>query len=275
MLSKYTIKLNAFLHKKPKVGLALGSGSAKGLSHIGVLKILEENNIPINYIAGSSIGALVGGLYASGLITSKIEQILKELTASRALSLLDPTLKQSIIGGKKVENFLNEELNNATFKDLKIPLKVVATDLATGNPVILSKGNVASAIRASIALPVVFKPTEYDGKLLTDGGISIPVPVEVVRNMGAKVVIAVNLDSYGVGKKKEKLGLYKIATHSINILQHNLGIHTSKNADIIIMPKTGHVPWDKFVRDSQYVIDAGYKAAQEALPKIKRLTKTS
>lgn len=176
-----------------KVGLALSGGGTKGFAHVGVLEVLERHNIPIDYIAGTSMGAVVGALYASGISVPDLKLLAKE---TKWKNLVDFTLPdKGILSGNKIENFMRILLKNKKFKDLNIPTQVVATDISGGKKVVFKKGDVASAVRASISLPSIFVPHQYKGKLLVDGGVLDPVPVQVVREMGADVVIAVDLST--------------------------------------------------------------------------------
>lgn len=254
--------------KRKKVGLALGSGGARGISHIGVIKILVENNIPIDYIAGSSIGAMVGGAYAAKKDIPSIEEIVKKSDWRLIRSLIDPSIKNAILEGKKVEGFIKKYAGNITFNNLKIPLAVVTTDLKTGLPIIIDQGKVVKAIRASIAVPAVFKPIEYKKYLLSDGGLSIPVPVKIVREMGADIVIAVNLDKNIVSPIVKKLTMAKTAIRSVNILRYNLADQETDKADIAICPKTGNVSWGKFI-GGEKLIKIGEKTCEEKISQIK------
>jgi len=174
-----------------KVGLALGGGSAKGFSHIGVLEVLEKHKIPINYIAGTSMGAVVGALYAAGFSIAELKKI---STHIKWEELMDFTLPdRGILSGEKIELFLRKLLKNKRFKDLEIPLAVVAADVNKGEKVIFKSGDVSSALRASISIPSIFVPCTNNNRLLVDGSVLDPVPVDVARQMGADVVIAVNL----------------------------------------------------------------------------------
>ncbi|MFA5015454.1 MAG: patatin-like phospholipase family protein [Actinomycetota bacterium] len=257
--------------KKPKIGLALGSGGAKGLAHIGVIKVLEENNIPIDFIAGSSIGAMVGGFYAVTKDVKRVEEIALNTNWRQMLYLIDPSFRQGLIGGRKVKKFISDNIDKTNFEDCKIPLSVIATDLKTGAVVIINKGEIVPAIRASISFPLVFKPIEQDDRLLADGGLSLPVPVEVVRKMGADIVIAVNLDTnYFPNDHKDKLGFYKIAINSINLLRYHLASWNIIDADIVINPKFGYVHLAKFLNGKDIII-AGEKAAREALPQLQEI----
>jgi len=256
---------------RPKIGLALGSGGARGLAHIGVIKALKENNIVIDFIAGSSIGAMIGGFYASGLDIKEIEEIALSTNWHRVFSLLfDPRLKQGLIGGEKLKTFIEDCISGKRFEDCKIPFAAVATDLKTGEIVILDKGEMASAIRASISIPLVFKPVEIEGRVLADGGLSAPVPVEIVRNMGADIVIAVNLNKHYYSEKW-KPGWYNIVNDSLNILQHHLALLTTANADIVININTGKNNYRYQFVNGQDKILAGEKAVKEILPKLQEM----
>jgi NTE family protein len=257
--------------KCPKIGLALGSGGAKGLAHIGVIKVLEKNNIPIDFIAGSSIGALIGGFYAATKNIKQIEKIALNTNWRQVFSLLDPSLRQGLIGGEKIEKFIEENIGQITFQDLKIHFSAMATDLKTGQTVVLNTGEVVSAIRASISLPLVFKPIKRGKKLLTDGGLSMPVPVETARKTGAELVIAVNLDAdYFSNGQKNNFGFYRIANSTINLLRYHLSCWNVKDADVVIAPKIGNVQWHQFL-NGQKIIFSGEEATRRLLPQLKKL----
>jgi len=255
---------------KPKIGLALGSGGARGLAHIGVIKVLEKNNIPIDFIAGSSIGAMVGGFYAAGLSIREIEEIALSTDWRKVFSVLsDPSLKKGLIGGEKVKAFIESYIDGKSFADCRIPFVTVATDLKTGEIVILSKDKMAQAIRASISIPLVFKPVEIDGRVLADGGLSVPVPVEIARNMGADIVIAVNLDRHYCDEKWSP-GWYDIANDSLNILRHHLALLNTASADMVIEIDAGKSYWYQFVNGRDKIL-AGEEAVERQLPQLREL----
>ncbi len=259
--------------KRSKIGLALGSGGSKGLAHIGVIKVLEKNNIPIDYIAGSSIGAMVGGYYAATKNLKEMEKIAMGTDWKLLLSLIDPSVRQGLVGGKKMEKFMLSHIGKINFKDLQIPFSVAATDLKSGDAVVLNKGDVVSAVRASISYPLFLKPVEWKNKLLTDGGLSLPVPVDVVREMGADIIIAVNLDANyfnDTGTKNSKFGFYKIANNSINVLRHHLASWNILSADVVVEPQTGDIHLKKLV-DGEDVILAGEKAMKVQMVRLKKL----
>ena len=256
--------------KRPKIGLALGSGGSRGLAHIGVIKVLEENNIPIDFIAGSSIGAMVGGFYAAGLSIKEIEEIALSTNWRRVFSVLfDPHLKQGLIGGEKLKTFIENYINGKKFEDCKVPFVTVATDLKTGEVVVLNKGEIAQAIRTSISIPLVFKPAEINGRMLVDGGLSAPVPVEIVRGMGADIIIAVNLDKHYCDEEW-KPGWYNIANDSLNILRHHLALSNVANADIVIDINVGKNYWYQFTNGQDKIL-TGEKATKEVLPRLQEI----
>lgn len=186
-----------------KIGLALGGGAARGCAHIGVLRALEENSIPVGCIAGTSIGAMVGAVYASGGM-DHLEELLLKMDLLQLLSYFDVVFPHSgLVDGRKVTELLRGILGDRSFDDLSVPFAAVATDLRDGSEVVLSSGDVIDAVRASIAVPGVFTPFVTDDALLVDGGLVDPVPVNVVRSLGAEFTIAVDLNRYVVGSKQE------------------------------------------------------------------------
>ncbi|MFC1527355.1 patatin-like phospholipase family protein [Candidatus Neomarinimicrobiota bacterium] len=181
--------------KNIKVGLALGSGSARGWAHIGAIEAIEEAGIPIHYVAGTSIGAFVGAVYATGDLDS-LKQFALQMDWKKVLSYFDVVFPRSgLMDGKKVHELFSIHTKARTFDDFKIPVKIIATDLNTGEKVIIDSGNIIESIRASVSVPGVFTPVNLNNKWLVDGGLVDPVPVKVVREMGADIVIGIDLNS--------------------------------------------------------------------------------
>lgn len=174
--------------KRKTLGIAIGAGAARGLSAIGILKVFEKHNIPIDYIAGTSIGSVIGSLYAYGYKADDIERILVKTKWENYLDFTFP--ENGFMSGNKLEDFLKEKLKNKKFRQLKIPLAVVATDINKGNRVIFTKGDVATAVRASFSLPGFFTPVIMDKMILVDGGITDPIPTDIVRKKCDIVVAA-------------------------------------------------------------------------------------
>ncbi len=181
--------------KKPVVGLVLGSGAARGLAHIGVLKALEAAQIHIDLIVGCSMGAMVGGAYAAGLSSQQIEEIACETNWKRVVQLLFPRRfrRDGLLDGQRVEEFLISLLGEEEIENLPKRFACVATDIRDGEEIILNSGSLVNAIRASISFPFLFQPVQLNGNYLIDGGVVNPVPVSVARQMGATIVIAVNV----------------------------------------------------------------------------------
>ena len=181
--------------KRLKFGLALGSGSARGLAHVGVIQVLNAYNIPIDMIAGTSIGSVIGSLYASGASIEQLMEAALSMKRSKTLALLDPALPHSgFIKGHRAEEIIKSiALKDTTFDDLNIPFAAVATVLKNGAKAVINKGKVIDAVRASISIPGIFTPVKYQDCFLVDGGLVDPVPVDVVKDLGADMVIAVSL----------------------------------------------------------------------------------
>jgi len=189
------------MSKTKKIGLALGSGSARGWSHIGVIHGLLEEGIDIDIVCGTSIGSIVGGALAAGAL-DKLDKWARELAWSDILGFMDVTLPRSgLIEGDRIAKFFRENLSDPNIEDLPLPFAAVSTDMSSGREVWLQKGSLIDAIRASISLPGIFTPFKQGERWLVDGGLVNPVPVSLCRAMGADVVIAVNLNSDIMGKK--------------------------------------------------------------------------
>lgn len=188
--------MKLFRKKNQKIGLALGSGAAKGLAHVGIIKALEEEGIKIDMIAGSSIGAIIGACYAMKGSTKDIEALILKIDWKKLAQLLDPNIAlffKGVFFGKKVKDFLKTIIGDVEFKDLKIPLAVVATDAESGEEVVIREGSVIDAVRASISIPGIFTPVKIKNRFLMDGGVINPVPVSVAKQMGADFIIACNV----------------------------------------------------------------------------------
>lgn len=258
-----------------KVGLALGSGSARGLAHIGVIKVLVENNIPIDYIAGCSIGSVVGALYAAKKDITYIENLIYSLNKKQALSLIDMAPRYGFIKGEKIEKYLEEIIGTKNFYDLKIPFAAVATDLRTAESIVFKNGDLIKAIRSSISIPVAFKPVEYDGRLLTDGGTAMPVPAQVVRSMGAGLVIAVDLNSdYETVHSKNKFNTADMINVALDLMVTNLSNYNNSAADVVVRPKVGKITWNDMFNPKAVILE-GERVMNEALPQVERFLHNS
>ena len=177
---------------RPKLGIALGSGAARGLAHIGVLKVLEKADIPINMITGTSMGAFIGAMYAAGVPVAQMEQVALEIDWLNMARLLAPVMPTSgLSDGKKLVAFMAEIMPARDFKDLRLPLAVTATDINTGEAIIIKQGDLLEALRASLAFPGIFSPVRFGQRFLVDGGLCNPLPTDAARNLGAERIIGV------------------------------------------------------------------------------------
>ncbi|MCD4760182.1 patatin-like phospholipase family protein [archaeon] len=271
-------KIGKWLGKKEKpklkVGLALGSGGIFGLAHIGVLKVLKENNIPIDFIAGTSMGSLVGAYYALTSI-EELERKATSLTKKDLVRLIDITFpKNSLISGNRIKKFIKETFQDSSFKDMKVPLKIVTTDLESGKEFIIEKGKLADAIMVSISIPGIFPPIRLNGKLLADGAIINPTPTDIVKKMGADVVIGVDLTVTNKVEIKNP-NIFKTLMRSYDILRtQSVKFNVSEEDEkvLIIRPKIPHYNSSKSY-EIQKIIGEGERIAKESLPQIKRLLK--
>ncbi len=277
MSSSYLFKsfILAKKMKKRKIGLALGSGGFRGLAHIGVLKVLEENDLRPDYLTGSSIGALIAAYYAIYGSASKIEEKLNEWPVDNLYKFLDLSWQGGFIAGRKFSKFLDKEFANFDFNKTFIPLKVVATDLASGSPFVFSKGLLTSAIRASISVPLMFKPFEYNDKFFVDGGLSNPVPVELLKDMGADLALGVNLYHKNEFVKR-KFNMKNVALRSARIVMYNLAQADIPKADFMISPDTSEIivnpSLSKYNLETvKKLIKIGEDATRKALPEIKKI----
>ncbi|MFZ2025501.1 MAG: patatin-like phospholipase family protein [Microgenomates group bacterium] len=263
---------------KKRIGLALGSGGPRGLAHIGVIKALLEHHIPIDIITGSSAGALIGGLYASLGNIGEVEKIATSLTKKDLLWVFsDVGLPSGILHGNNVTEFIQNFLHHILIESLPLPFAAIATDLSSGDPVVLTTGNLATAIHASFAIPVVFEPVFLNNTYMIDGGCSSPVPVRQAKQLGADIVIAVNLDLYPLldreqGKETKKPSVKDAGFATVNFFRYNLSKELCKSADVTIIPDVATVSSLNLLQVFQgsKVIQKGYDATITQLPAIKR-----
>jgi NTE family protein len=266
-------KDNANQNKRPRVGLALSGGVARGNAHIGVLRVLEENHIPIDYIAGTSAGSLVAAAYAAGMSVDEIAEVGRTL---RWRDVGRVTLSRlGVQSNARMEEFARSRLPVRRFEELRIPLAVVATDLKSGSIVILTEGDVAFAIRASCALPGWYVPvTDEHGRQLVDGGLVANIPTAAVRQLGADIVIAVDVNSEGAKFIGPPHSIIGVLLQSIMVVQRTAAIHQLHDADVVISPKTGHIRWDEMGRVDD-LIALGEQAARPTIARIKHLIESS
>ncbi len=255
----------------PAVGLALSGGAVRGIAHIAVLDVLEQEGIPIHSIAGTSAGSIIGALYAAGMPLSEIKRILLTAKWKDVLKLTIP--KKGLISSEGIYRFMDEILPVKKFSGLLIPFAAVATDLHTGEKVSIMNGSVAKAVQASCSLPVIFTPTEINKKPLIDGGVASQIPVRTVREeLGAKIVIAVNVN-YKAIEFDQYDTIIKIATHLSALWASRNAREEEKLADVVISVNAkGIALYD--LSKSRELLRRGRKAAEEKLPEIKALLGT-
>lgn len=252
---------------RPKIGLALGAGGAKGLAHIGVLKVLVREGIPIDLISGSSMGAIVGACYAAGADLHLMEKLSQELNHSRFADVAFP--KMGLLKGDKAHQLISLLTHGKNFSELNIPFSVVATDVEAGEKVIIDSGNVAEAVRASMSVPGVFNPIKINDRLLVDGAVIERVPVPVVKNMGADFIIAVDV-KFCSNQKLKVNNIYDVIMRSIEILEKEVLQSYIKLADIVIKPEVDTLGEAQFDKASE-IIQKGVEAAEKAIPQIKEM----
>ncbi len=246
--------------ERHKIGLALGSGAALGAAHVGVLRALEEHNIKPGCISGTSIGAMVAAFYAFGMPLDEIEAIALELDW---LDISDITLpKMGLLSNDELGDLLDENLGDVTFDEADINLAVVATDISSGEKVIIKEGKVSEAVKASTCIPVVFEPVEFEGRLLLDGGLVEDVPVSALQELGSEFVIAVDLKANRVYRRPEDI--IDVLNNTLEIALIHLAKVEIEEVDVLIQPNLG-----KYSRmDTRHTADLivlGYEAANEAI----------
>lgn len=253
----------------PGIGIALGGGFARGIAHVGVLKVFEEEKIPIDFIAGTSVGALIGAAYCSGLSTAELEDVAHRVRfktfARWTLSRHGFATNQRMIG------FLNSILKVKSFEELRIPLAVTATDLSTGDGVVFHSGPLVEPVRASCAYPGMFLPVNIRGRWLVDGMLAYAVPTRPLVDMGARRVLAVHLKGRWNGNAPRHL--FDVIGQCFAIAQDMSASHWREASDLTIEPNVSGFEYDAFVH-TPALIKAGEAAAREALPELRKWIET-
>ena len=255
------------VYVKPKVALVLGGGAARGFAHVGVLRALEQEKIPIDMIVGTSVGSLIGAIYASNPDSFQLEWTSFELEKD---DIFDFSILSSATGpvkGDKLEKFVTSKISARNIEQLKVPFYAVAVDLNTGEPVVFSSGPISKAVRASCSIPGVFTPLSYNNRQLIDGGVLGNIAPEIARQYGANLVIVVS-----IGKSiqnKETGNLVEITLQAIAIMSNKIDSYKIKEADVVISPEVGDVGTMDFMQKKR-CMEAGIEAAKKAMPEIKK-----
>ena len=249
----------------PRIGLALGGGAAKGFAHVGVIKVLEAAGLTPTVVAGTSAGSVVGALYASGLSGFALQEQSFALDEER---IKDLTLfgVGGVIKGDKLQAYVNELIKNKPLEQMSKPFAAVATDLDSGERVTFTRGNTGQAVRASCSVPGVFQPALIGGKRYVDGGLVSPVPVDAARQLGADLVIAVDISSKA--KDGKAAGMLSNLNQTITIMGQKLGEQEMTRAEVVIRPRVGQIGAADLDQKHVAVLE-GEKAAQAALPQIR------
>lgn len=256
--------------KRPVVALVLGSGGARGYAHIGVIEVLEQHGIRPDLIVGTSAGSIVGSIYASGKSAAELREIALKLKANDVRDV-SVSLK-GFFDGKKVEDYVNEQVQNTPLHRLKIPMYVVATELKEGTKTVFNYGNTGQAVRASASIPSMFVPIKIGHNEYVDGGLVSPVPVQVARDLGADIVIAVDILAQPV--HTETTNVWGLFNQNINIMQGRLAEEELKYADIVIQPDLREKVHIFDVKGREITMQAGVDAAQSKLADIQLAIQT-
>lgn len=257
--------------KTPSVGLALSGGAARGYAHLGVVQALTEHEIPVDYITGTSVGSVVGALFAGGYASQQMIEIAGKL---KWQNLVSPTLSgMGLVSAKKLEAFVGELLGETDFEDLHVPFRAVATDIARAEEVVFSDGSVARAVRASCSVPGIFEPLVEEQTAYVDGGVTNNLPSALARQMGADVVIAVDLNSQRPDPQLP-VNLLDVTFRSFAMLLDRTSVEGREDADIVIQPELNEFSYHE-LSHAEEMIRRGNAAAESLLPQIRQLVSGS
>ena len=252
--------------RAPKIGLALGGGAARGFAHIGVIAALEEAGIKVDLVAGTSAGSLVGAIYASGKTAAQLQDIAMRMEEAEITDWTLPFFNRGILRGEALSNYVNRQVNNKLIESLPLPLGIVATDLRSGEGVLFQQGDTGRAVRASSAVPSVFNPVKVGEREFVDGGLVAPVPVRYAKQMGAELIIAVDISSAPEGNASD--GALAVLLQTFAIMGKSINSYELQGADIVVRPELSGVRGGDFTAKRR-AIDAGKLAMQRQMPQLK------
>jgi NTE family protein len=250
----------------PRVGLVLGGGAARGFAHIGVIQALEEAGFRPDLVVGTSAGSVVAALFASGKSGRELQSIAESMDEASFSDWRLPFFRPGLLKGEALARFVKAQVGGKQIQDLRMPLGVVATDLQSGQGVLFQRGDVATAVRASSAIPAFFQPVVISGREYVDGGLVAPVPVEFARQMGAQVVIAVDISSDP--EASTSLDTFQILLQTFSIMGNRINAFELRGADIVVKPVTSGLSSTSFNSRMQ-AIAAGYRAMQPMIDKLR------
>ena len=254
--------------KIPKLGLALGGGAARGFAHIGVLQVLEEEGIKPALVVGTSAGSVVASFYASGKTGQQLQWLADTMDETQFTDWANPFSGRGILRGEALGKYINSQLNGMKIEDMKLPLGIVATDLRTGDGILFRRGDVATAVRASSAVPSVFEPVQIAGKDYVDGGLVSPVPVRYARQMGADLVLAVDISSRPEDAKTTDM--LKVLLQTFSIMGKSISQLELTQADVVVRPALPDIGSTEFSARKKS-IEAGRAAMKQAMPQLRAL----
>jgi NTE family protein len=261
----------ALSKRAPRIGLALGGGAAKGFAHVGVIAVLEEAGLRPDYLVGTSAGSLVAALYASGKTSAELQKTAMSMEEATITDWMLPLVGRGVFRGDALGRFVNDAVGGRLIEDMRIPLGVVATDLGSGQAVLFQRGDTGTAVRASSAVPAVFVPVKINGRDYVDGGLVAPVPVRYARQMGAELVIAVDIST--APEDSPTKDTLQILLQTFSIMGKSINQHELREADIVVRPSlVGLKSADFSAR--QRAIDAGRAAMLAALPALRARLQT-
>jgi NTE family protein len=256
------------IKRPPKIGLALGGGAARGFAHVGVIAALEEAGIKVDLVVGTSAGSLVGAIYASGKTAAQLQEVALKMEEAEITDWTLPFFSRGILRGEALSNYVNRQVNNKLIESLPIPLGIVATDLRSGVGVLFRQGDTGQAVRASSSVPSVFNPVKIGDREYVDGGLVAPVPVRYAKQMGADLIIAVDISAAPEGNAAD--GTVAVLLQTFAIMGKSINEYALQSADVVIRPELVGVKSGDFTAKRR-AIDAGRLAMQRKMPQLKAL----
>jgi NTE family protein len=254
--------------KPPKLGLALGGGAARGFAHVGVIQVLEEAGIQPQLVVGTSAGSLVAALYASGKNGAQLQRVAETMEEATLTDWTIPWLSRGMMRGDALARYVSSQTGGRRIEDMRVPLGIVATDLHSGQGMLFQRGDIATAVRASSAVPSVFEPVRIGGRDYVDGGLVSPVPVRYARQMGADLVVAVDISSAPEGNKASDM--LQILLQTFTIMSKSINGFELKEADVVVRPALNNVGSAAF-NERRRSIEAGRQAMLQALPQLREM----
>jgi NTE family protein len=252
--------------KPAKIALVLGAGASRGFAHIGVLKVLEANKIPVHMVIGTSAGSFVGSLYAYGFTSFQLQKVAHSLDKNEIIDMTIPD--NGFVKGERLEEYVNAMVKNTPLEKMRIPFYAIAANIQNGQEAVFSRGSTGSAVRASCSIPGIFRPVKIDGKMYVDGGVVSPIAVDAAQRLGADMIIAVDISSDIDARQPE--GTVETILQSIGIMHAKIAAVQIAKADVVIRPKVGRIGAADFDKRVDAMIE-GEKAALESLPAIQTI----